>query len=437
MGISLVKHNMLAKSIKPLMFMLSKTPDRLFYSLISRIDKTEHKKGNIFLNHLFLAFKKKYPKLSKNVRKKLVESFIYNALIHGTRKARAYKEEHNCHVPIFFVISPTMRCNLNCYGCYAGEYTKKDDLPFELLDRILTEAKEMGIYFLTISGGEPFFRKDLLDLYEKHNDMYFQIYTNGTLIDKELAKKLAELGNVLPCISVEGFEKETDLRRGKGAFKKITQAMDNLREAGCLFGFSATATRENNELIVSDKFVNFYEKKGCFIGWYFNYIPIGKKPCTELMPTSDQRAYRLKRLNKLREKPREIVMADFWNDGYLTGGCIAGGRAYFHINVNGDVEPCVFCHFAKDNIKNVSLREAVNSDFFEAIRSKQPYNENYLLPCMIIDNNEVLQEVVKKCKAYPTHKGADTIIKRPICSCLNSLSKEWQEIADNIPMDQR
>jgi MoaA/NifB/PqqE/SkfB family radical SAM enzyme len=90
-----------------------------------------------------------------------------------------------------------------------------------LIHRVLREAQEMGVYFVTVSGGEPFIRPDLLDIFAAHGDQYFQVYTNGTLIDRKMAQTLSRLGNVLPAISVEGWEKETDARRGPGAFRKI------------------------------------------------------------------------------------------------------------------------------------------------------------------------------------------------------------------------
>jgi MoaA/NifB/PqqE/SkfB family radical SAM enzyme len=148
-----------------------------------------------------------------------------------------------------------MRCNLN-FGCYLS-YSKKETI-HPLIHRLLFEAKEMGIFFITVSGGEPFIREDLLDIFAAHNDVYFQVYTNGTLIDERVAKTLSRMGNVLPALSVEGWEKETDDRRGPGTFRKILAAMDRLRQARVFFGFSATATRQNNERISSDEFVKFW-----------------------------------------------------------------------------------------------------------------------------------------------------------------------------------
>ena len=404
--------------------------DKMLLSLARKqIECIDDEPGRIFMERLLVLLKNRLTQCSPNVQRGIMVSFLTNNFILGMARKRAFHERENLRPPDLFVISPSMRCNLGCYGCYAGMYQKTDDLlSFETIDRVFNEAKEIGIHFVVVSGGEPFFRKDLLDIFSTHNDIFFQVYTNGTLIDEQMAERLGELGNVLPCISVEGFEKETEERRGPGVFAKVTGAMDHLREAGVLFGFSATATRENNEFIVSDEFVDFYVDKGCFIGWYFNYMPIGREPNLELMPTPEQRDYRRRKLNEQREQ-KNIALSDFWNDGSLTGGCIAGGREYLHINSNGDVEPCVFTHFAADNIHDKSFAEVLKSDLFRAIQARQPYDENYLLPCMIIDNPSVLREVVKEGGARPTHPGAETIIT-DLAPDLDEYARRYKEIAD-------
>ena len=402
---------------------------RLISLARKQIDLIDYEQGKIFMERLLVLTKNGLSSCSPNARKGILVSFLANNFLLGLVRKREFRERENLRPPDLLVISPSMRCNLGCYGCYAGMYQRKDDvLSFGTIDRILNEAKEIGIHFIVISGGEPFFREDLLDIFDMHNDVFFQVYTNGTLIDGKMAERLAELGNVLPCISVEGFEKETEERRGKGVFARITGAMDNLREAGVLFGFSATATHQNNEFIVSDEFVDFYVEKGCFIGWYFNYIPIGRRPALDLMPTPEQRDYRRRKLNEQRIK-KNIALADFWNDGALTGGCIAGGREYLHINANGDVEPCVFVHFAVDNILEKSLTEVLKSDFFRAIQERQPYSENHLLPCMIIDHPSVLRDVVSETGARPTHPDAETIITE-LSPDLDEYARRYGEIAD-------
>lgn len=406
-------------------------PERPFVRLVERLmGEFPYPEGQDFMVRLLELGKRALKEASPNCRRKMARNFYGNALIKGARKRDAVASEIGVRPPFLFVVSPTMRCNLACKGCYAFEYRKEHDLPPEVFDRLMREAKELGIYFITISGGEPFVYEALLELFREHDDMFFQVYTNGTLIDEKMAGRLAELGNVLPAISVEGFRRETDQRRGPGVFDKILRAMASLKEAGVLFGFSATATRQNNELIVSDEFVDFYVEQGCFLGWYFNYVPIGRQPNLELMPTPQQRYYRRQRLLELR-KTKPILLADFWNDGSLTGGCIAGGRSYFHVNSNGDLEPCVFCHFAVDNVKEKSLVEALQSPFFQAIRRRQPYSDNHLRPCMLIDNPKVLREVLAETGARPTHPGAESLAGE-LAEGLDRYAEEYAAVVDPI-----
>jgi MoaA/NifB/PqqE/SkfB family radical SAM enzyme len=166
-----------------------------------------------------------------------------------------------------------MRCNLHCLGCYAGNYPQKDKLSYETIDQILKDAKTMGIYMVTVSGGEPFFREDLLDLFASHNDIYFQVFTNGTLIDTTLAKKISQLGNIAPVISCEGFEEETDHRRGRGTFKKICQAMDNLKEAGVIFGFSTVPALITTQLCLRKNITDFLLRRERYLVGFSSIYP--------------------------------------------------------------------------------------------------------------------------------------------------------------------
>lgn len=347
--------------------------------------------------------------INPNVRNKLLRNLIVKeGLIAPNRRHRFAKKE-GFYPPSLLVVSPTMRCNLRCYGCYAGNYTKDEDLPFEVFDRIISEGKDLGTYLYIVSGGEPFVWDGLMDIFEKHDDCVFQVYTNGTLLDDSTCGKIVDLGNVIPCISVEGFEKETDGRRGKGTFRKITQAMENLNRRNGVFGFSLTVTRNNADFITSDEFIDEWVKRGCFLGWVFVYIPIGREPDVNLMPTAEQRLKVGHRVRYFRAT-RPIFIADFWNDGDYVDGCIAGAKKYLHINCHGDVEPCVFAHFAVDNVKEKSLKDAINSPFFRCIKSKQPFNQDHRMPCMLIDNPEILREVVEETGARPTHPGAESLV---------------------------
>lgn len=352
---------------------------------------------------------------SPHVREKLVNSLVIKEFMQGNVMREQLRSE-GLGAPQTYLISPTMRCNLHCTGCYAANYSQKDDLEFEVIDRVLTEGEELGMFWVTILGGEPFIRQDMWEIYRRHPDVFFQVYSNGTLVDKEAAKKLAGLGNVLTNFSIEGFEEETDARRGKGTYRKIMQGMDNLREVGVPFGFSSMVTRQNAETIVSDEFNDMLIEKGCLIGWHFLYIPVGAHPDISLMPTPEQRELMRQRgaLRIREEKP--IFVIDFWNDAPYVGGCIAGGRNYFHISARGDVEPCVFVHLATDNIHDKSLKEVINSPYFKGIRERQPYADNLLRPCMIIDHTHVLRELYAGFQPYPTDG--------PVCELVTSLTSD-------------
>jgi len=418
-------------AIKSALKILPKISDERWLSLIKgRVYRLKKREERDFLENLLVNLKLSSEKVSPQVREKIVMNLINNAMIQGQPKRIAFAQKYGISPPNLLVISPTMKCNLRCYGCYAWQYSKKKDLPYDVCNRVIDEANDIGLYFFVITGGEPFCWNKIYDFLKRHNDSFFQIYTNGQMIDNKAAERLAELGNAVPCISVEGFEKETDERRGKGVWKKIMSAMDALRENGVLFGFSVTATRGNNELVVSDEFIDIFINKGAFIGWYFNYVPIGKEPNMELMPTPEQRDYRRSRIVEIR-KIKKIIVADFWNDGPLVNGCMAGGKNYLHVNVNGDVEPCVFVHFAADNIKEKSLIDILTSDFFMAFRKRQPYTENHLRPCSIIDNPYILRDIVAETGAYPTHEGAETIISC-LAGPLDKYASDYKKIADKV-----
>jgi MoaA/NifB/PqqE/SkfB family radical SAM enzyme len=370
-------------------------------------------------------------RLSPNCRKKIIQNLFVNAFLLGTDKREIeMPKTEGFKPPMFLVISPTMRCNLRCPGCYAGEYQQHQGLSTELVDRVITEAKAMGTHFIVMSGGEIFCRPDMFDIWKEHDDVYFQLYTNGSLIDEKVAARLEECGNVAPMISLEGFRERTDERRGEGAFDTVMHAMDCLREAGVMFGTSFTETHENMHEIASDELLDLLVAKGAMVAWYFQYIPIGREPHVDLMPTPEQRDWLRRRLLTVRDE-KAIFIGDFWNDGYFVEGCIAAGREYVHINANGDVEPCVFCHFAVDNIREKTLKEVLNSGFMKAIRGRQPYRENYLTPCMLIDEPDVLRECVAKHHAYPTHPGAETLVT-VLKDQIDDYARSYRAIADEV-----
>ncbi|MFY9197545.1 MAG: radical SAM protein [Bacillota bacterium] len=380
-------------------------------------------------NHIWTKLAERgFSLISEDFRTRGLVNLFINEAYMGQQERNLRAKELGTNIPSLIVISPTMRCNMDCTGCYAGRYSKEGEIDTATLDRIITEGKELGIYFYVISGGEPFLREDLLEIAEKHSDAVFMVYTTGTLIDEHLARRLAELGNMSPAISIEGMETETDARRGPGTFKAVMAAMDHLREAGAVFGFSATYTRNNVDALIDEAFIDLMIEKGAMYGWFFMFIPVGKDDDMNLMCTPSQRdAMRRHVLNLRKTKP--IFVVDFWNDGPMVEGCMAGGRSYLHINAQGDIEPCVFVHFAVDNIKDTTLKEALKSPFFMDIKAKMPLNENHLRPCMIVDNPHILRDIVSRHGARPTHENAEAVIT-VLSDDLDKYAEDYGKLAE-------
>lgn len=380
-------------------------------------------------NHPSIEFPRRILRdLHPNQRSKWITNLAVNHLLSGTNKRKSWADREGVYPPSTVVISPTMKCNLSCYGCYAGDYPKSSELTLAEIDSILEQMKEMGIYFAVISGGEPFFKKEIFEIFRKHSDMAFLVFTHGGLIDEAMVAKLVEVGNVMPAFSLEGYERETDERRGAGHFRKVMRAMDLLREAGLSFCGSFTQTRHNTPIITDGAYIDMLLAKGCFALWLFSYVPVGRKPDLALMPTPEQRDFMRLRTAEFRAT-KPMIFVDFWNDGPLISGCLAGGRKYFHINANGDIEPCVFCHLAVDNIRRTSLKEALKSPLFRTIRERQEGHDNLLRPCMLIDHPDVGRDMFAMDGVRATHDGAAEIFTT-LAGEMDGYAREYAELAD-------
>jgi MoaA/NifB/PqqE/SkfB family radical SAM enzyme len=328
------------------------------------------------------------------------------------------------------ILSPTLRCNLRCKGCYTLGYGTRPELPLEVVDRLLTECEELGIDFVTILGGEPLVYPHLFPMLERHPSIFFQVYTNGTLMTQETAERFAETGNTAVVLSIEGGERETDEWRGPGVYRKIIKAFEYLHDARVIIGTSATVTRQNVQVVSSYHFIDHMISLGSMAQMYFLYIPVNGQADFSLMVTPEQRDHLRRQVLAIRNK-RPIFVLDFWNDGPYVEGCIAGGRRYFHVNAKGDVEPCVYTHIATDNIMEKPLAEALNSQLFRYIRSCQPHNPNHLRPCMIIDNPHIMRDVVNKTNARFTHPGAEEIYTVHQHT-MDAYAARWGRFADRV-----
>ena len=340
--------------------------------------------------------------LDKNVRNTLLKNFLVNSALVGSARQAEISEKEDCNVPWAMLVDPTSACNLHCTGCWAAEYGNRLNLSFDELDSIVSQGKELGTYMYLFTGGEPMVRKDdIIKLCKKHNDCAFVSFTNGTLIDEAFVEKMKEVGNFVPAISLEGFEEANDFRRGNGVYGKVRHTMKLLKDNGLPFGISTCYTSKNAEDISSDDFFDMIIEQGAYFIWLFHYMPVGAGAVTDLLPTPEQREHLMHKIREFR-KTKAIFSIDFQNDAEYVGGCVAGGRKYLHINAKGDIEPCAFIHYSDSNIREKTILEALKSPLFMAYHRMQPFNENMLRPCPMLENPEKLVKMQAESGAHST-----------------------------------
>ena len=369
--------------------------------------------------------------LDPGVREAFFRNFIINASLQGSARQDEVSRKENCNVPWAILLDPTSACNMHCTGCWAAEYGNRLNLTLEELDSIVTQGKELGTYMYIFTGGEPLVRKqDVIALCEKHSDCEFLCFTNGTLIDEAFCQDMLRVKNFVPAFSLEGFEDANDSRRGQGAYANVRRAMQLLKDHKLPFGISACYTSRNYADISSEKFFDEIIDAGALFVWFFHYMPVGSGAAPELLPTPEQRTELYNRIRAFR-KTKPIFSMDFQNDAEYVGGCIAGDRRYLHINARGDVEPCVFIHYSNVNIRSCTLLEALKSPIFMAYHDRQPFNDNMLRPCPMLENPEKLRKMVHDTGAASTdYESPETV--DTLCDRTTPYAEAWKPQAEAL-----
>jgi MoaA/NifB/PqqE/SkfB family radical SAM enzyme len=313
-------------------------------------------------------------------------------------KKRKVKNQKNIKgiIPAVIAISPTMRCNYHCTGCYSRERISNNELSTSELDSLYSEAEEFGVLSIVVTGGEPYLRSDTIELMEKHKRLLFIPITNGSKITGGLANRIAKSGNIIQLVSIEGFEEHTDNRRKKGSYKTASMAMELLRNAGACFGFAATNTSQNSKFLGSDIFIDRMIELGCTLGYFTEYVPCGPHPQKDWLLSEEERNFfREKVLDFRRRKP--IVLIQFPQDEYgEENRCTAAGIASLHINSEGGIEPCPFIDISLENIRNGGLETACESNFLKAIREKGNLLQREKLACSLFEHYSDLKELAEK-----------------------------------------
>ena len=438
-----MKENLQSFAAKQILHYLDEDPEKSLPKLLEWADKfdkdnTLPSQRRVFHNILenpdnnwYKLIMSLWSDLDPAVRMTFFENFIVNTSLIGYGRQEKAAAEHNCNIPWAILMDPTSACNLHCTGCWAAEYGNKLNMSLETMDNIIRQGKELGTYMYIFSGGEPMVRKDdIIRLCETHPDCMFLAFTNGTLIDDKFAEEMLRVKNFVPAISVEGFEEATDSRRGAGTYQAVMGAMQVLKEHKLPFGISCCYTSQNLDSISSEAFIDDMVARGAKFAWYFHYMPVGNDAVPELLPTPQQREKMVERIRGFRET-KPIFALDFQNDGEFVKGCIAGGRRYLHINANGDMEPCAFIHYSDSSVYDKTLLEALKSPLFMAYHDGQPFNDNMLRPCPMLENPEKLRDRVKKSGAKSTDMQSPEDVDNLYGKC-KPYADKWTSTADRL-----
>lgn len=369
----------------------------------------------------------------------MVLTFGIDAGLNGTKTLRANRDKMECNIPWVVLLDPTSACNLKCKGCWAAEYGHKSNLSLDEMRKIVNESKALGTRFFMFTGGEPLIKKkEILTLARENQNCIFLCFTNGTLIDDEFCEEVKKVGNLTFALSVEGTEETTDARRGEGVYQKVTDAMKLLKKHKCVFGTSVCYTSANYMAVTSDEFYDMEIENGALFAWYFHYMPIGADADKALLLTPNQRehVYREIRNKRKMTNGKSLFAIDFQNDGEFVGGCIAGGRNYFHVNSEGDVEPCVFIHYSDSNIREKSILECLRSPLFKEYYKGQPFNDNMLRPCPMLENPDALRNIINKTGAKSTNLTAPEPVD-VLCAKCDDYAKAWAPEAKRIWEEQK
>ncbi len=314
----------------------------------------------------------------------------------GELRRRA--EEAGEHIPPFLIASITTRCNLRCAGCYARANDACCDREEGLLSdgewrAIFEEAAGMGVGFILLAGGEPLMRRGVLEEAGGVKDILFPVFTNATLIDEKYAALFCKYRNLIPVLSIEGGEAETDARRGTGVYRRLTQSVKLLKENGILFGASVTVTKANIRNVTSDAFLQDLRAQGFKAVVYVDYVPV-EGESDALAPEDEERAYLSERLARIREEFSGLLFIAFPGDEAASGGCLAAGRGFFHINARGGAEPCPFSPYSDVSVRDVTLRQALKSPLFSRLREGNLLTEDHAGGCVLFEKRDQVQRLL-------------------------------------------
>ena len=332
------------------------------------------------------------------------ESLFLARFAKHTKKASKIRQEYERkgqNIPIFLIASITSSCNLHCTGCYSrANNSCSDDAPLNQLsaeewEDIFNQAKDLGISFIVLAGGEPMIREDVIVKASQFDEILFPIFTNGTMLNEDYLKLFDENRNLVPIFSIEGDMEVTDSRRGEGVYNQLLDSMDKMKRNNLIFGASLTFTKGNLNNLLSREYINQLRDFGCKVIFFIEYVPVNEDTM-DLAPGDEERDLLLENLEDLRKEYDDMLFLSFPGDEKTSGGCLAAGRGFFHINSHGGAEPCPASPYSDMNVRESSLLEALNSNLFKSLREGGILLDDHEGGCVLFEHKEEVERILNE-----------------------------------------
>lgn len=317
---------------------------------------------------------------------------VYRKQKKSMRK-RIRNSSEGIDIPPALILSVTESCNLRCKGCYSNIHKRNArEMSIDRINELLSESESLGISFVLLAGGEPMLKKGIIETAAKHKNIIFLLFTNGMLLNDENIKILSKAQNIIPVISLEGGENDTDERRGAGIYKKVIANTEILNRKGVFFGASITVTGDNFQTVTDEIFINGLINKGYRLFFFVEYVPVDESSA-DIIISEEQRD----KLNLIVEDFRQRMpglFISFPGDEKKFGGCLAAGRGFLHVSSDGNVEPCPFAPYSDRNLAENSLKNALDSEFLAEIRKNHDKLTGTVGGCALWENRQWARSIL-------------------------------------------
>ncbi len=336
--------------------------------------------------------------------KRVLAKFLFNFAWHGRRSMAVYRRrvKRGLRAPAFLFISVTDRCNLDCQGCWVSASDPCREWALDDLDAVITEFKnENKTRFFGLLGGEPLLYPHLMDIVARHPDCYFQVLTNGTLLDDAVAAEFRRLGNVTPLISIEGSPAVSDERRGgREVHQRSMDALAACRRQRLIFGVATSLCRSNVDDLLCEAFVRDLIARGAHYLWYYIYRPVGPDPHPELA-LAEEDILRMRRFLVESRHRFPIMLIDAYWDADGNAVCPAAEGISHHLGPGGDLEPCPPVQFSRENFRDGRDLNALfqESEFLEGFRRTAAEQGR---GCLLLENPAALHRFLQEAQARDT-----------------------------------